>query len=59
MTFLTYILTRLREASTWAGLATILAVMHIDIDPGLLKQITLAGTALAGLAAYFIPEKAA
>ncbi len=42
---------RLREPSTWAGLAVLLGMLHVNVDPGLWQVVTLWGTAgAAGLA---------
>jgi hypothetical protein len=42
---------RLREPSTWAGLATLLGMLHLSVDPGLWQTVTLWGTVgAAGLA---------
>ena len=47
---------RLREPSTYAGLAAVLAVAHLSTDPGLVHDITLIGTGLGGVIAFFLPE---
>lgn len=42
---------RLREPSTWAGIATLLGVLHLSLNPGLWQAVTLWGTVgAAGLA---------
>jgi len=42
---------RLREPSTWAGLAVLLGMLHVNVDAGLWHVVTLWGTAgAAGLA---------
>jgi len=42
---------RLREPSTWAGIATLLGVLHLSVDPGLWQAVTLWGAVgAAGLA---------
>ncbi len=52
-----YLLTRLSEASTWAGLGTLLLAVHVSVDPGLLGSITMAGTSISGLLSYLLAEK--
>lgn len=52
-----YVLARLSEASTWAGIAAMLTVLHVSIDPGLWQHIVDAGIACAGLAAAAIKEQ--
>ncbi len=51
-----YILDRLREPSTYAGLAGVLAALHVNLDPGLWQVMVDAGVALAGIAAFFVQE---
>jgi hypothetical protein len=46
---LEYILARLREPSTWAGLASFLAAAGIALKPELWESLTAAGIALAGV----------
>jgi hypothetical protein len=47
---------RLKEPSSWAALAAGLVVLGVNLDPGLLSKITTAGTGLAALAAFLMPE---
>lgn len=49
---------RLKEPSTWAAIFTALAALGLNLDPGLIQNITAAGAGVAGLAAFFIPENA-
>lgn len=51
-----YILDRLLEPSTYAGIAAVLAALHVNLDPGLWQVIVDAGVALAGIAAFFVRE---
>jgi len=51
-----FVLNRLREPSTWAGLAVIAAAF--GIKPELAHAIEGAGVGLAGLLAVLLPEKA-
>jgi len=50
---------RLREPSTYAGLATLLGVIGMTIDPGLLKSLSMIGMGLGGAIAFFLPEQPA
>ena len=54
---MSYLIDRLKEPSTWAGLAGALVAFHISIDPGLWQHIVDFGIAAAGLAGVLIPEK--
>lgn len=47
-------LTRIKEPSTWAGLAAL--GMLLGADPVKVDAVHQAGIALAGLAAVFLPE---
>lgn len=49
---------RLREPSTWAGLAVLAGLFGVPLLPEQLAAIGQAGAALAGVAAVFMPEKA-
>jgi hypothetical protein len=50
---------RLREPSTYAGLATLLGVIGMTIDPGLLKSLSMIGMGLGGIIAFLVPEQSA
>ena len=50
---------RLREPSTYAGLAAVLAVFHLSTDPGLIHSLTLIGTGLGGVISFVLPEQSA
>lgn len=52
-----YLLDRLKEPSSYAGLAGLLGVVGINLDPGLLQQIVIVATAVAGLVAFLVREK--
>lgn len=54
-----YILGRLREPSTWAGIAGILGALHLSLDPGLWQNISTAGMALAGIVAALVADRSA
>ena len=47
---------RLKQASTWASIAALLAALHIGVDPGLWKDITVYGTVIAGALGVIIDE---
>lgn len=47
---------RLSEPSTYAGLSAILLALNVNIDPGLLHQVTLYGTIAAGIGAILLSE---
>ncbi len=51
------ILNRAKEPSTWAGIAAVLAVAGVNIDPGTWQLLVQAATALAGIAAMFMKER--
>lgn len=52
------IMNRLREPSTWAGLAVLAGLFGVPLLPEQLAAIGQAGAALAGVAAVFMQEKA-
>jgi hypothetical protein len=54
-----YIISRLKEPSTYAGLAALLAAFGVSIDPGMLQAVVAVATAIAGLASIFVSEKQA
>lgn len=54
-----YILGRLREPSTYAGIAAILAAFNITIDPGMWGTIVQVCIGLAGLVAAMVPDRSA
>jgi hypothetical protein len=47
---------RLREPSTWAGLAVLLGMLHVNVDPGVWQTLTLWGTVGAGGLAVLLSE---
>ncbi len=53
---LTYLLSRLKEPSTYAGIPAILAGIGLHFSPAQLNAGTSAVMALAGLAAVLLPE---
>jgi hypothetical protein len=54
-----YLLARLREPSTYAGLAALLAAFGVTIAPEKMTAIVSLATALAGAAAVFLPDRKA
>lgn len=48
---------RLKEPSTWAAIFAALAAVGVNVDSGLVQQITLAGAGVSGLLAFFLPER--
>jgi hypothetical protein len=48
---------RLREPSTYAGLATLLGVVGMTLDPSLLKYLSMIGMGAGGIIAFFLPEQ--
>jgi hypothetical protein len=53
-----YILERLREGPTWAGIAAFLAgAVSINIDAALMAQIQQVGMSVAGLLLMVLPNK--
>lgn len=53
-----FFLNRLREPSTWSGLASIAVALGLGVPPGTVEAVTQIGIGLAGLAAVFLREKA-
>ncbi|AVO42721.1 hypothetical protein [Simplicispira suum] len=53
-----YILKRMREPSTWSGIAAMVGAMGLGVPAGTLEAIGQIGIGLAGLAAIFMREKA-
>ena len=56
---MSYVLGRLREPSTWAGIAAVMGALRINISPGVWSDIATAGMALAGLGAAFTADRSA
>lgn len=52
-----YLLARAREASTWAGVAGIVAAFGWQADPQTWGAITQAGMGLAGVAAILLRDR--
>ena len=56
---MSYILGRLREPSTYAGIADILAAFNINVDPGLWGTVVQVCIGVAGLIAAVTPDRSA
>jgi NO-binding membrane sensor protein with MHYT domain len=54
-----FLIARLREPSTYAGLAAVLTAAGITYSPDLLDAAVTVAAALAGLAAVLVPESKA
>ena len=52
------VVARGREPSTYTGLAILAGLVGYNVDPGLVKEISGVGMALAGAAAVIAPEAA-
>ncbi|MDW5417041.1 hypothetical protein R6242_10740 [Iodobacter sp. CM08] len=50
-----YLLERLREPSTWAGIAALGALSHVD--PTLIYNVGVVGPVVAALLGVFLPEQ--
>lgn len=48
---------RFKEPSSWAGLAALAALLGVNVDAGVIQDIGLIGAGVAGLVAFFLPEK--
>lgn len=57
MQIVSYLVSRAGEASSWAGLAAVMAGLGVQLDPGLWQNVVAVATALAGLAAYLIRDR--
>jgi len=57
MAILRMLLSRLREPSTMAGLAGLLAAVGISVPGELVTQITIVIGGVAGIASMFMAEK--
>ena len=56
MDILKYLAARLREPSTWASIAALLAVAHVNVDPGLWATVTAWGVIAAGVLGVVLTE---
>lgn len=51
-----YIVNRMKEPSTYAGLAALLGVVGVKLAPEALQAIITVATAIAGAVAVFVPD---
>ena len=56
MSFLSYVINRMKEPSTYAGLAALLGVVGLKVAPDQLNALITVLTALAGAIAVFVPD---
>jgi len=52
-----HIAARFKEPSSWAGIAGLLGVVGIHLDPGMANSVMLIGAGIAGVIAFLMPEK--
>ena len=52
----TYLLARIREASTWRGIIFFATAAGVPIAPALAESIVTLGLALAGVVGIFFPD---
>jgi hypothetical protein len=50
---------RFKEPSSWGGMAGLFVLLGMQLDPGLVQSIATAGAGIAGIVAFFLPEKKA
>ncbi len=51
-----YLLNRLKEPSTWRGLALIGTVLGINLNPDQINGVVTFGLGLSGLIGVFVPD---
>lgn len=51
-----FILARLREPSTWSGMAAIGVAFGVGLPPGMVEAVTQIGVGVAGLLGIFMKE---
>ena len=56
MSIVAYIVNRLKEPSTYAGLAALLGVVGVKLAPEAMQAIITVLTAIAGAVAVFVPD---
>lgn len=52
-----YLVSRLKEASTWRGIFVLLAAYGVSIAPELQDSVVAVGLAVAGLIGVIFPDK--
>ena len=55
---MSYVLSRLKEASTWRGIALLLTAFGVQIAPDVQEAVISAGVAVAGAIGVFFPDTA-
>ncbi len=58
MDLLKYLNARLGEASTLAGITGLLALLHVHVDPGVVKDITLYAPLVTGVLSILLADAA-
>jgi len=53
----TYIIDRLKEASTWRGIIALLTAAGVTISPEMVDKIVVAGLAVMGIIGMFFKDK--
>jgi hypothetical protein len=51
-----YLLARLKEASTWRGIALLLTAFGVQVAPDVQEAVISAGVAVAGAVGVFFPD---
>ena len=49
---------RFKEPSSWAGIGALAMLAGVHLDPSMTQSIMYVGAGVAGIVAFFIPEKA-
>ncbi len=57
MAFVTWMLERLKEPSTYMGIVAMLSAAGIFVDPQLTQNITAAGVGVTGVILFLLKEK--
>lgn len=55
--FLDWLAARMQEPSSYAGLASFLAIFHMSLPDGVVKNIAMAGAGVGGILAVVIHER--
>ena len=53
---MTYLLARLKEASTWRGIALLLTAFGVQVAPEVQEAVITAGIAVAGAVGVLFPD---
>jgi hypothetical protein len=56
---MTYLIARFHEASTYGALTGVFAALGLHLDPGVMQNITLVGTGIAGLLGILLRDRGA